>query len=170
MIKSLKNHKQCSICSAILRHNKNAFNKHHSIVWAAEIVQFYVEKRRVPFEQKCKHRIIVCYMGVAQQTTDVKRHQGGKECILFLDPSKSLSICKELTGLQRFINTVNSPTYNSDSKLSFRYRFAVDRMRLGTRKRQIEKWVRKPKCFKGQPSDTSLLDVGFTTVHLSCKL
>ena len=109
-------------------------------------------------------------MGVASRTTSVKRQQEGKECVLFLDPSKSFSICKELTGLQRFINTVNSPTYNSDSKLSFRYRFAVDRMRLGTRKRQIEKWVRKAKCFKGQPSDTSLLDVGFTTVRLSCKL
>ena len=109
-------------------------------------------------------------MGVASPRTDVNRHQEGKECILFLDPLKSFSICKELTGLQRFINTVNSPTYNSDSKLSCRYRFAVDRMRLGTRKRQIEKWVRKAKCFKGQPSDTSLLDVGFTTVRLSCKL
>ena len=148
MIKSLKNHKSCSVCSVILRHTQNAFNKHHSIVWAAEIVQFYVEKRRVPFEQKCKHRIIVCYMGVAQQTTDVKRHQGGKECILFLDPSKSLSICKELTGLQRFINTVNSPTCNSDSKLNFRYRFSVDIMCLNTRKRHIKKWFREAKVSK----------------------
>ena len=38
MIKSLKNHKSCSVCSVILRHTQNAFNKHHSIACAAEIV------------------------------------------------------------------------------------------------------------------------------------
>ena len=87
-------------------------------------------------------------MGVDSPRTDVNRHQEGKECILFLDPSKSFSISKELTGLQRFINTVNSPTCNSDSKLSFRYRFSVDRMCLNTRKRHIKKWFREAKVSK----------------------
>ena len=106
-------------------------------------------------------------MGVASPRTDVNRHQEGKECILFLDPSKSFSICKELTGLQRFINTVNSPTCNSDSKLSFLHRFDVHIMCLNTRKRHIKKWFRKAKSFKTLASDTTVFDVGFTTVRLS---
>ena len=106
-------------------------------------------------------------MGMASPRTDVNRHQEGKECILFLDPSKSFSICKELTGLQRFINTVNSPTCNLNSKLSFRYRFSVDRMCLNTRKRHIKKWFRETKTFTTLASDTTILDVGFTTVRLS---
>ena len=84
-----------------------------------------------------------------------------------LDPLKSFSICKELTGLHRFINTVNSPTCNSDSKLSFSYRFDVHIMCLNTRKRHIKKWFRKAKSFKTLASDTTVFDVGFTTVRLS---